>query len=62
MVDDRVRRLEAQARMGLTLVHKDAERSMNICWAHRRGSPTAGCRQMYSPSGCMSHVEQLSCS
>jgi len=35
---------------------------MNACWAQRRASPAAGCRRMYSPSGCMSHAEQLSCS
>jgi CBS-domain-containing membrane protein len=38
----------------------DAESSMKTCWAPRRTSPAAGCRRRYSPSGCMSHAEQLS--
>ena len=42
--------------------HLDAERSMNTCWAPRWASPAAGCRRTYSPSGCMSQAEQLSCS
>ena len=42
--------------------HLDAERSMNTCCAPRRASPAIGCRRTYSPSGRMSHAEQLSCS